>query len=97
MNKYKVEENLITEPVKKVRDHRGQRNPHYGHAMQPASREAIAQKQRLRFDLLRSAIEQSKNSVSEERVREIIKETIDNYLSKNTLETNNNRPNNIPL
>ena len=96
MSNNTIEENLITEPVKKVRDHRGQRNPHYGHAMQPASREAIAQKQRLRFDLLRSAIEQSKNSVSEERVREIIIETVQDYLSQNAVQTNNNRPN-IPL
>ena len=82
--------------VKKIRDHKGQKNPHYGHAMQPASKDAIASKQRLRYDLMRSALEQSKNSVSEERVREIIIETVQDYLSQNAVQTNNNRPN-IPL
>ena len=97
MSYFVIDEEHMKEPVNKTRDHRAERNPHFGHVMQPASRDAIASKQRLRYDLMRSALEQSKNSVSEERVREIIKETIDNYLSKNTLETNNNRPNNIPL
>lgn len=94
MSYFIIDEEQIT-PVKN-RDHKGEKNPHYGHIMKPASREAIASKQRLRFDLMRSALEQSKNSVSEDKVREIIKETIDSYLSQNILEKNN-KPNNIPL
>ena len=84
------------QPMKKIRDHRNEKNPHYGCVMSDASRDAIAQKQKLRYDLMRSAIEQSRNSVSEERVRQIIKETIDSYLTKNVIPTNNNKPN-IPL
>ena len=83
-------------PVKK-RDHRAKLNPHFGHVMKPKSRKAIASKQRLRYDLMRSALEQSKNSVSEERVREIVKETVRDYLTNNTLEVNNKKLNNIPL
>ena len=81
----------------KKRDHRSKLNPHFGCIMSDASRDAIASKQRLRYDLIRSALEQSRNSVSEERVREIIKETIREWLSNNDLKTNKKRPNNIPL
>lgn len=90
------EEQMTTqEPVKKVRDHRGEKNPHFGHVMKPESREAIANKQRQRYELLRQIVD--KKTVSEERVREIIKETVQDYLSRNAVQTNNNRPNNIPL
>lgn len=81
------------EPVKKVRDHRGAKNPHYGHVMQPASKDAIARSQKARYDYYKHAVA---NIVTEERVREIIKETIDSYLSQNLLEKNN-KPNNIPI
>ena len=85
----------MTTPVKKVRDHRGEKNPHYNHPMTQDSRNAIAQSQKARFDYYRKA---AANIMTEDRVREIIKETIDNYLAKNTTELkNNNRPNNIPL
>jgi len=63
--------------------------------MKPESREAIANKQRQRYELLRQIVD--KKTVSEERVREIIKETVQDYLSRNAVQTNNNRPNNIPL
>lgn len=91
-----LDEKQMKEPVKKVRDHRKEKNPHYGCVMSDTSRDAIASKQRLRYELMRSALEQSKNSVSEERVREIIKETIDNYLSRNAAPVKNNIPN-IPI
>ena len=97
MSYFVIDEEHMKEPVNKTRDHRAERNPHFGHVMQPASRDAIASKQRLRYDRMRSALEQSKNSVSEERVREIIIETVQDYLSRNAVQTNYNRPNNIPL
>lgn len=85
----------MTTPVKKVRDHRGEKNPHYNHPMTQDSRNAIAASQRARYDYYRKA---AANIVTEDRVREIIKETIDSYLAKNSTEPkNNNRPNNIPL
>lgn len=84
----------MTTPVKKVRDHKGEKNPHFGHVMKPDSRNAIAQSQKARFDYYRKAVT---NIMTEERVREIITETIRDYFNRNAIETKNNRPNNIPL
>ena len=95
MSYFIIDEEQMKEPVKKVRDHKGEKNPHFGHVMKPESREAIANKQRQRYELLRQIVD--KKTVSEERVREIIKETVQDYLSRNAVQTNNNRPNNIPL
>ena len=88
-----IDEEQMT-PEKKARDHRGQKNPHFNHPMTQDSRNAIAASQRARYDFYRKA---AANIVTEDRVREIIKETIDNYLAKNSKELKNNRPNNIPL
>ena len=82
-----------TKPVKKVRDHRAEKNPHYNHPMTQESRNAISASQKARYSYYKTAIA---NMMTEDRVREIIKETIENYLSQNLLETKNNRPN-IPL
>ena len=95
MSYFIIDEEQMKEPVKKVRDHKGEKNPHFGHVMKPEGREAIANKQRQRYELLRQIVD--KKTVSEERVREIIKETVQDYLSRNAVQTNNNRPNNIPL
>ena len=84
----------MTTPVKKVRDHRGEKNPHYNHPMTQDSRNAIAASQRARYDYYRKA---AANIVTEDRVREIITETIRDYFNRNAIETRNNRPNNIPL
>lgn len=84
----------ITTPVKKVRDHKGEKNPHFGHVMQQSSRDAIANSQKARFAYYKKA---AANIVTEDRVREIITETIRDYFNRNAIETKNNRPNNIPL
>ena len=85
----------MTTPVKKVIDHRGEKNPHYNHPMTQDSRNAIAASQRARYDYYRKA---AANVMTEQRVKEIIAETIQEYLAKNTTEIKNNRPNNnIPL
>ena len=94
MSYFIIDEEQMKEPVKKVRDHRGENNPHYGHAMQPASKNAISRSQRARYDFYKKA---AANIMTEDRVREIIKETVQDYLSQNAVQTNNNRPNNIPL
>ncbi len=82
----------LARPVKK-RDHRSERNPHFGHVMTQDSRNAIASKQRLRLELLRSALEQSKNSVSEEHVRQVVQEEIEKFLN----DTLYNNKANIPI
>ena len=95
MSNCTINENLIkSEPVKKVRDHRGQRNPHYNKSHSPASKDAIAKSQKARFDFYKRA---AANIMTEERVREIITETIRDFLSQNIVQTNNNKPTNIPL
>ena len=93
MSYFVIDEEHMKESVKKTRDHRGEKNPHFGHVMQPVSRDAIASKQRLRYDLMRSALEQSKNSVSEERVRQVVHEEIEKFLN----ETLYNNKANIPI
>ena len=94
MSYFTLSDKQMTVQEKKVRDHKGEKNPHFGHKMQPASRKAIAQSQRSRFDYYRKA---AANMMTEDRVREIITETINDYFKKNTTEVKNNKPNNIPL
>jgi hypothetical protein len=95
MSYFTILEDQRTTPVpEKKRDHKGQNNPHFGHIMQPASREAISKTQKAWYDYYRKAIE---NMLTEERVRDIIKETIDDYMANNATEIKNNKPNNIPL
>ena len=83
------------EPVKK-RDHRKEKNPHFGCVMSDDSKKRISSAQSLRYSAIRQLLTQK--PLTEDRVREIIAETITEYISKNTTEVkNNNRPNNIPL
>ena len=78
------------QPVKKVRDHNPHSMPH-----RPESKEAISKTQKARWAMLRQIVDNK--TVTEARVREIIKETINEYLAKNSTDLkNNNRPN-IPL
>jgi hypothetical protein len=94
---YFILDEQMTEPVKKVRDHRGERNPHFGHIMKQESREAIANKQRQRYEMLRQIVDNK--TVTEARVREVIKETINENLAKNAVpaENKNDKPIDIRL
>lgn len=94
MSYFILDEEQMNEQVNKVRDHSGEKNPHYGHIMKPASKDAIARSQKARFDYYRHAVA---NMMTEDRVREIIKETVQDYLSQNAVLANKNRSNNIPL
>jgi hypothetical protein len=92
---YLIDDEKVTPPVKK-RDHRGKLNPHYNCPMSNDSKKRISSSQSLRYSAIRQLLTQK--PLTEERVREIIAETITEYISKNTTEVkNNNRPNNIPL
>ena len=94
MSYFIIPEEQMKEPVNKVRDHKGEKNPHFGHVMKPESKNAIARSQKARYDYYKQAVA---NIMTEERVKEIIIETVQDYLSQNAVQTNNNRPNNIPL
>ena len=91
---YLMDNEQITTPVKK-RDHRGEKNPHFGHVMKPKY-EADTQitGNVTLYAYYKKAIA---NVMTEDRVREIITETIRDYFNRNAIETKNNRPNNIPL
>ena len=81
--------------VKKVRDHSGVRNPHYNHPHSDSAKAAISAKQRQRYEMLRQIVD--KKTVSEERVREIVRETIADYIKNNASPVANNKPINIRL
>ena len=90
MSNNTVEENLITEPGRNQK----QRNGMWAKKHRPDSVKAISATQKARFDYYRKAAD---NIMTEDRVREIIAETIQDYLRNNAVQTNNNRHTNIPL
>ena len=88
---YSMIEEQLDEARKKARDHRGKKNPHFGHIMTDASRKAISASQKARFAYYKKAAD---NVMTEERVREIINETVKDYLTK---KANNNNNKNIDI
>lgn len=90
MSNNTLEENMITEPGRNQK----QRNGMWNKRHRPDSVKAISATQKARFDYYRKAAD---NIMTEDRVREIITETIQDYLAKNALENKNNITNNIPL
>ncbi len=79
--------------TKKKKDHRGVKNPHFGFTMTKKSKEAISRSQKARYELYKNALA---NIISEERVREITLETLNDYL-KNDSKNINNKTTNILL
>ena len=71
-----------------------QRNGMWSKKHRLDSVKAISETQKCRYEFYRKA---AANIVTEDRVREIITETIRDYFNRNAIETRNNRPNNIPL
>ena len=70
-----------------------QRNGMWKKNHRPDSVKKISESQKSRFEFYRKAVA---NMMTEDRVREIIKETVQDYLSKNAVQTNN-RAKNIPI
>ena len=95
-----VEENLLTSErginPEETRINQNQGRGMSGKKHRPESREAISRTQKSRYDLLRIALEKAKNPITEERVKQIIRETVADYI-KNESKPVNNKPNNIPL
>ena len=93
MSYFTISEDQMTTPTpEKKRDHKGQNNPHYGHVMQPSSREAISKTQKARYDLLRQAVERA---TDDNRIRQVVREELRKLINES--KTVNNKPNNIPL
>ena len=82
-----IPEEQMKEPVK--RNHQGELNPHYNKPHSQKSKEAISKTQKARYDLLRVALEKVKNPITEERVKQIIRETVADYIKNETNQTNN--------
>lgn len=87
--------NNTIQPGKKARDHSGDRNPHYNHPHSDSAKAAISSRQKARYEMLRQIVD--KKTVTEDRVREIIKETIADYIKNNATSVDNNKPINIRL
>jgi len=91
MSYFIVDENTLTDnqelinmdgnniPIKK-RNHQGELNPHYNHPHSDKAKAAISSRQKARYEMLRQIVD--KKTVSEDRVREIIKETVKDYLAE---------------
>lgn len=85
---------------KKKRDHRNERNPHFGHIMSQESRDKISNTQRNRYEMINKLVRRGMHQMTEERVKEICGQVIDDYFKKNLIEVkqnNNNKPMNINL
>lgn len=89
MSKF-ISEDYMEESVKKVRNHRGCRNPHYNMPHSPEAKAAISATQKARYDLLRKAVEKASNQITEERIMEIVRQTCSEFLEKNTKQVMNN-------
>ena len=64
----------------------------------PEARKKIADTQRERYRMIEALIKKAKQKpLSEERVREICNEVLNEYLNRNAKPMNNNRPMNITL
>ena len=85
--------------VKKKRDHRGERNPHFGHIQTQESKDRISKSQSERYEMIRKLVRKGMaQPLDEARVKEICKEAIDDYLKENLIEVKNNKkPTNINL
>ena len=84
---------------KKKRDHRNERNPHFGHIMSQESRDKISNTQRNRYEMINKLVRRGMHQMTEERVKEICGEVINEYFQKNVIEVkqNNKKPMNINL
>lgn len=85
---------------KKKRDHRGELNPHFGHIQTKQSRDKISKTQKQRYEMISKLVRKGmSNPLTEERVKQICSEAIEDYLKHNLIEIKekNKKPMNINL
>ena len=83
---------------KKKRDHRGELNPHWGHVMTQESKDKISTTQKNRYEMINKLVRRGMHQMTEERVKEICGEVIDDYFKRNLIEVKQNKkPMNINL
>ncbi len=85
---------------KKKRDHRNEKNPHFGCVMTQESKDRISRSQSERYEMIRKLVRKGMaQPIDEERVRQICNEVCDNYFKRIIMENqmNNNKPMDINL
>ena len=85
---------------KKKRDHRGELNPHWGHVMTQESKDKISATQKNRYEMINKLVRRGMHQMTEQRVKEICCQVIDDYFKRNVIEVkqnNNKKPMNINL
>jgi len=83
---------------KKKRDHRGELNPHWGHVMTKESKDKISNTQKQRYEMISKLVRKGMaNPLTEERVKQICGQVIDDYFKKNLIEVKQNNNNKKPM
>lgn len=86
--------------IEKKRDHRGELNPHFGHIMTQESKDKISATQKNRYEMINKLVRRGMHQMTEQRVKEICGQVIDDYFKRNLIEVkqnNNKKPMNINL
>lgn len=71
MKEMKIADKNVIQPMRK-RNHQGVNNPHYGHKQSEESKRRISESQKLRY----------RNTITEDKVRTICNEVIEEYLNR---------------
>lgn len=77
MKKMKITDRNVIQPMRK-RNHQGVNNPHYGHKQSEESKRRISESQKMRY----------RNTITEDKVRTICNEVIEEYLNRNVKPLN---------
>jgi DNA polymerase III delta subunit len=80
---------LLNDETQELGRNQKQRNGMWNKKQRPESVEAIRSKQLENWERIRSAVEQAKNPLTEERVKQIIRETVTDYIKNETQQVNN--------
>ena len=80
---------LLNDETQELGRNQKQRNGMWNKKQRPESVEAIRTKQLENWQRIRSAVEQAKNPITEERVKQIIRETVADYIKNETQQVNN--------
>ena len=80
---------LNDEITPELKRNQKQRNGMWNKKQRPESVEAIRKKQLENWEHIRSAVEQVKNPISEERIKQLIRETVADYIKNETKPANN--------
>ena len=96
MREEKIADKNVIQPMRK-RNHQGVNNPHYGHKQSEESKRRISETQTKRNDMIREFVKRGmQKPITEEKVRVICQEVLNEYLDRLT-KPNNNRPTNINI